>query len=465
MAICNTITIKDLEFYNRIDAELYNPSLKKSFELLYKCGYEIYRLKDFCIIRSGVTPKDRDDSLNEGPVLFKTTDIRNNILNPYNNYYHISSTIFKRMSYTKLTRNDVLLNIVGATLDVIGRSAYTSEFFQEANITQAMALIRVKNGIRDFLNGYVFCFLNTKYAQDQIKRYARPTGQFNLNLSETGYISIPKLPIAVQKDIESSIKYSAELLAESSKRYLQAQSVFEKELGIDKYEFRKALHHQTTYYDAFNFNRFDAEYSQPKYAELKNIISTYKKGFEPFLKNVSSIPPNINPKVRPNEIFNYIEFSNIKSSLGLVEDSMNTTGREVPSRAQRLVEKGDVIASSVVGSVDKSALISEMQSGYLASTGFFQFRSIYYSPEYLLILIQSKLITDQLKQEATGGILSAVSNDSLKYLIIPTIPKESQDEITELVKKSHQQYKMSKQLLRDAIKKVENLIEADGKPN
>ena len=116
-------------------------------------------------------------------------------------------------------------------------------------------------------------------------------------------------------------------------------------------------------------------------------------------------------------------------------------------------------ASSVVGSVDKAGLVSEKENGYIASNGFFQFRSDYYSPEFLLLLIKSNFVKQQFHQQSTGGILSAVPDQNLKYIIIPKIDIVLQNQITELVKESHIKVRESKQLLAQTKNRVEELIE------
>lgn len=64
-------------------------------------------------------------------------------------------------------------------------------------------------------------------------------------------------------------------------------------------------------------------------------------------------------------------------------------GKEAPSRARRVLKTGDVIVSSVEGSLGKVAFVDSAQDGYLASTGFFQFRSKEILPEALLMLAKS----------------------------------------------------------------------------
>lgn len=144
---------------------------------------DVVKIGEVAIVKSGTTPMDRDDSLTEGVVLLKTTDIRGSVLSGTNtnDLYHISREIADRMQQTQLKPNDVLINIVGATTDVVGRVALVPNDFPEANITQAMALVRLVD--KAINPSFLFAFLNGKYGQEQVKRIARPTGQYNLNHS------------------------------------------------------------------------------------------------------------------------------------------------------------------------------------------------------------------------------------------------------------------------------------------
>ncbi len=203
----------------------------------------------------------------------------------------------------------------------------------------------------------------------------------------------------------------------------------------------------------------DGEYFRPRYKQIRKLIETYKGGYEPLKQRVQCMSPNITPTNTPFEGFHYIELSNINPRIGIVTGNKEVFGKDAPSRARRKVTTGDIIASAVVGSVDKAALISESEEGYLASTGFFHFRSDPYSPEYLLILLRSPIMTEQLVQQATGGILSAVPDSNLKHIILPILPDNIQKEITDLVQKSHSCFRESRQLLEQAKRRVEELIE------
>ena len=182
-------------------------------------------------------------------------------------------------------------------------------------------------------------------------------------------------------------------------------------------------------------------------------------GYQSLLQVVEALSPNINPHKSPTTIFNYVELSNINPSLGMIEGHKPVRGVSAPSRAKRQVLKGDIIASAVVGSVDKAGIVDESMEGALASTGFFHFRTKGSSPYYLLLLLRSNIIRMQLLQEATGGILSAVPDQKLRNIIVPKIPSTIQDELHSLVHDSHQAKRESETLLVKAKKRIEDLIE------
>jgi hypothetical protein len=65
MPLTFVISSSDLEFVNRLDAELYRPHLKESYNHLIGSRIPLSRLRKLCLIRSGTTPTDRDDDLKE----------------------------------------------------------------------------------------------------------------------------------------------------------------------------------------------------------------------------------------------------------------------------------------------------------------------------------------------------------------------------------------------------------------
>jgi len=212
--------------------------------------------------------------------------------------------------------------------------------------------------------------------------------------------------------------------------------------------------------------KFSTFYEGIKYALLQNAIKSYKYGSEPLLTVCNSLKPNIDPSKtkNPESDFCYIELSNINSSLGTIDGYTLSLGSSLPSRAKRQVSTGDIVASAVVGSIDKTAIISDDQNDYIASTGFFHLRPTSVASEYLLMLVRSQCVQMQFQQESTGGILSAVSDSRLKHVKIPKLPQAIQDHIVILIKGAHLKKKESIKLLNQAKSRVEQLIEEAVQP-
>ena len=205
-------------------------------------------------------------------------------------------------------------------------------------------------------------------------------------------------------------------------------------------------------------NRIDAEYYQPKYGKLESKIKKYEH--KPLEKVLENIPAKFDPMKQPDKSFKYVELSNINATTGIIDGFSEALGKETPSRAKRILKEKDVIVSSVEGSLGKIALVHKDQKDFLASTGFFQFRSKEVLPEVLLVLAKSVVFQWQLEKRCAGTILTAVPKESINDILIPILPKTTQQKIAELVQKSHESRKKAKELLEEAKHKVEELIES-----
>ncbi len=177
------------------------------------------------------------------------------------------------------------------------------------------------------------------------------------------------------------------------------------------------------------------------------------------LEYVENIRPNFDPTKYPDKTFSYVELADIDPSIGIIHSVSEVKGDQVPSRARIILRQNDVIVSSVEGSLEKVALVDEEHEGSLASTGFFQFRPTKILPQVLLVLSKSVVLQAQLKKECAGTILTAVPSESLKRIIIPILPPETQQKIVELIKQSHETRRKAKELLEEAKRKVEEAIE------
>jgi len=202
--------------------------------------------------------------------------------------------------------------------------------------------------------------------------------------------------------------------------------------------------------------RLDAEYYQKKYEVVIEKIKSYKNGSEPLAITCNLKDKNYSPL--ENEKYKYIELSNIGKT-GDITGCTIELGKDLPSRARRLVNTNDVIISSIEGSLQSCALIGNEYNNALCSTGFYVINSNKINSETLVVLFKSELMQSIMKQNCSGTILTGMNKDEFQNILVPIIDKTTQQEIAQLIEESFSLKKQSEHLLEVAKKAVEMAIE------
>ena len=454
MAVMSIIKLSGLETGKRVDAEYYQPEFLKNKKFILNINLPKFSIKELsAYITNGHTPYHAD--LSKGEIPFLTAE---DIFDFYISFgtakritREASQTELKR---TILHRNDLLVTIKGK----IGNCAIIYKINKEINCNQDVARIVVKKGFNPY---YIAAFLNSKFGKLQINQLS--TGQINpfLGLKNLIKVTVPFIPKKEQQKIADLILEGLKNFESSLKFYSEAESYLLAELELKSFRPKPEKTYTANLSDVSNAHRIDAEYFQPAYWTLVDKLNKY--GSTPLLNSVESIPARFDPKSQSLKTFQYVELSNIASSVGTIDSYSEVSGYEAPGRAKRVLKANDVILSRVEGSLEKVALVYKEQEGYLASNGFFQFRSKDILPEVLLVLAKSFVVQMQFEKQTAGTILTSVSKDAPKKILIPKFNRHAQEEIALLVQQSHEARKKAKELLEIAKKTVEIAIEKYGK--
>ena len=269
-------------------------------------------------------------------------------------------------------------------------------------------------------------------------------------------LPLPDEILRHSNELNHLVEQAMSAFKRSKSLYAEAEVLLLAELGLDDLD----LSHQPTYTRNFSetwaAGRLDAEFYEPRYYTLLDRIRNSPYGAAPLLSKARYIREYAD--IDPAKSYRYIELADINQSIGTVEKASEYRGDKLPSRARLLLKSGDVVISSVQGSLDKVALIPEHLDGALGSTGFFQFRPLEYPAEVLLVLLSSKPMQLQFHRHARGAILMATAASSLEDIFVPEVPDSLQEKITELVRKSHSSYDEAKRLLEEAKRRVEEMV-------
>jgi len=355
----------------------------------------------------------------------------------------------------KLRNNDVLFNRTNSQ-EFVGRTGIFKKFSDE-EIVFASYLIRVRPNEDEVFPEYLTTFLNTRYGVQDAKRRARISiNQSNINAEELKRIKIPILSKVIQEQVRNIFNKSFDLLNKSEALYHSAEQILLAELNLLNWKPKHRLSFIKNYSDTQYSTRIDAEYFQPMYEQIVAELLKYKKGCGFLGDQVKIKDKNFTPK---NEnIYKYIELANISTN-GNISGFAETFGKELPTRARRKVNFGDVIVSSIEGSLSSIALITEFLNNALCSTGFYVINSENINSEILLVFLKSRAGQLQLKKGCSGTILTAISKDELAKLIIPRIYGKIQDEIREKIVEMYRVKALSSKLLDIAKHGVELAIE------
>ncbi|MCL4360348.1 hypothetical protein M1555_03795 [Patescibacteria group bacterium] len=456
MTTYSIIKKSQLEGAQRIDSEYYQPEYLEIAKKLQSIPHQTLEDISESLISFGAYDlTNYIEWVEDGIPFIEANNIKEGYID-YNDVKFIDNRSDEILKKSRVYEGQVLLAMSGS----VGNAAMALNIPQKLNSNQDIVKISLKPNYSALM---IAMFLNSKYGKKQVLRLPVGSVQQHIFLWQTKTILIPTFLENEVKEVESLYKESLRMTDVSKKSYADAENLLLDELELKNLQFSDDLSYVINFSDSTKTNRIDADYFQPKYEVLESELK--KRGAKTLKKTIFDVPANFKPGEKPDETFKYVELANINASIGVVDGYEEVSGKEAPGRAKRLLKAGDVIVSSVEGSLEKVALIDEEQDGYIASTGFFQFRSDEVLPEVLLVMARSLIMQKQLKKRCAGTILTAVPQESIDNMLIPVLAESTQQKIADLVRQSHEARKKSKELLEEAKRKVEEMIEKGGQEN
>jgi type I restriction enzyme S subunit len=152
-----------------------------------------------------------------------------------------------------------------------------------------------------------------------------------------------------------------------------------------------------------------------------------------FKEIVSVDKRNLTNKTEPTYSFKYISLSDVK--LGKINQDLSEFEFEnAPSRARRIINKGDILFATVRPNLKAFAFIENQDNNLIASTGFAVLTP---KPKvlghFLYHLTFSNFIEKQLYNLVVGSNYPAINSNDVKKLQIPLPPLPEQKKIAEIL--------------------------------
>jgi len=440
----------------RLDAEYYRPIFLKVENTLLnlKCD-KLEHLANS--IKKGIFYILAEEYKSRGVPFLRVSNIGNPFIEKKDLVF-ISPEKNKEYGTTSLKPEDVVIS-KGGTIGYVG---IITPDIGVCNICQD--IIGIKNVKKTKINPYfLVTFLLTKYGQNQLQRGRSQQVQAHLTLDIVRRILVPILPKDFQLHIEQIIRQAYKKRELAEQRYQQAEESLYKTLEINKEKLEKLEAekvYETSFKEVKQAFRFDAEYYHPKYFGVIELLEKTTFELKPLKEVVKISDETIDPTKDPyrTKKFKYVPIAKINES-GEIFEWEEFYGWQAPSRARMVIRKRDIIIPSLTGTFDKIALVPDELDKQLATTGCFIIRTKDDYPEFLFLLFRSSLFKRQLEQQTTGAIMSAVPKTVFGNLLVPDVPKDKQQQVTDLVRECFKLRKEARELVQRAIREVEEAIE------
>lgn len=449
-------TIKFSQLGNRIDATFYKPEFIKTEKFLSNNSYtktvgEISsKVKDG---PGGWNVSKRDYTVyKDGIPFLGVSNIREGFIN-FEGVTRIYPAKHKELKTSSLHPGDVLLSVRGTP----GFSAVVPDNLKECNISAALVLIRPQLGISSV---YISFFLSSKHGKRQTERLAFKAVQADINLSEVRSIKIPIPPQPFQQHIEDLVRKSYQKREKAKVKYIEAEGILEKELGLENLD----LSTQRIYYANFSeiSDRIDSKYYQPKFIKIRKLLLKGKHKSVTIGEISHSIRYGTSEKVHyTNDGAPFLRVTDIDSFYTILpEEGKFITLHEAERLKEYKVKKGELIISRT-GTLGSAVYINEGLDGSIFGSYFIKVSLNHekLDPFFVAFFLNSKAGKLQSEQLASGGIQRNLTIDAIKSLIIPVLPKSTQQKISKLIQQLFKLRQESKNLIEKAKREVEGMTE------
>lgn len=145
------------------------------------------------------------------------------------------------------------------------------------------------------------------------------------------------------------------------------------------------------------------------------------------LGDVCEINPKNNDKL-PSKFY-YIDLESVEKGILLYKNEIYSS--KAPSRAKRLLKKGDILFQ-MVRPYQKNNLYFNLDGDFVASTGYAQIRTLE-SKKYIYCYLNFDKFTNMVIMKCTGSNYPAINSSVLSNIKIPLPPLKEQIKIAEIL--------------------------------
>lgn len=173
---------------------------------------------------------------------------------------------------------------------------------------------------------------------------------------------------------------------------------------------------------------------------------------------------NVNPESKdPSSLysdwFTYIDISSVENGSGIIDYSNKVNTADAPSRARRVVQKNDILLSTVRPNLKAFGFVDLEPERFIASTGFALLRTNQKClPKYLYYLVFQDFMLNQMVGSMEKGAYPSINQNDVNNLKVPVAPLETQQQIVAQIEKEQELVNSNKELIEIFEQKIKDRI-------
>lgn len=385
----------------------------------------------------------------KGIPLFKGKNIQNSEV-IYNFEGYIPEGISDELARSQITRKCLLTPYVG-TIGNIGIHNREGKYHLGSNVGKIETYCPNLT-----LDEYLFYYLKSPQGYEELTKFKKATAQESISIDAIRQVYIPLPPLAEQKRIVAAIEKFMPLIEEYGKKETELKA-FNKQIGTltKKAILQEAVQGKLVPQIAAEGNAKDL-FEEIKKEKAKLIKEGKIKKEKPLPEITEDeipfdIPENWcwcrlgeivynNGQKNPDKEFSYIDIGSIDNEHQKLNEKENfIQPQNAPSRARKIVKKGDIIYSTVRPYLHNMCIIDkDFEKEPIASTGF-AVLSCYpqINNQYLFYYLLSPSFDNYANdtENSKGVAYPAINDDRLYKGVVPIPPLTEQKRIVAAIEK------------------------------
>ncbi|MBG2714040.1 restriction endonuclease subunit S [Proteus mirabilis] len=457
MAVWSEINVSSLAEVRRFDADFFKPEYLNvdrkiksgNFE---KLGGFIATLTDYHANGSYETLKSHVSLLDNPDFAYmvRTADLEEEQFSEGVKY--ISEHAYEYLSKSKVFGGEILINKIGSA----GKVYLMPELNRPVSLGMNLFLIRTSKEISTF---FLYAYFQSFYGKKSIEKHVTGTVPLTIAKDAVRSVLIPIPNKEIHDLIGQLVKSSFEKKNLSKQLYDSAKSALIKELGLDKLVLDRPKSYETSFSEVISSGRIDSDYFQVHFKQQANHLSMIQsKPLRELVDFQKGIEVGSPAYTSSGKLF--VRVSNVKKT-GVVTGNSDKYISETlfNSLVSYQPKIGDILLTKD-GTVGVCYVVDEPVDGII-SGGIMKLSKKDESlpSEYLALVINSPICQFQIDRDCSGALIVHWKPKDIAALKIPILTEDKMAELSDLVNQSKIAKKESEQLLDQAKRMVEELIE------